>query len=65
MKKAKLREPKLTSIPGWIEIESQGAETKLGTYESLEVRIGSCVICVPPKFDKVSFTEVCKVLLSL
>jgi hypothetical protein len=65
MKKTKRKEPEPMGTPGWIEIEPQGAETKLGTHESLEVRIGSCVINVPPKFDKASFTEVCKVLLSL
>jgi hypothetical protein len=65
MKKAKPQKPETIGSPGWIKIESKGSETEPGIHGSLEVRIGSCVVCVPPKFDKVSFTEVCKVLLSL
>ena len=65
MKKANPKEPKTMNTYGWIEVEPKGPATESGAHESLEVRIGSCVVSVPPKFDRVSFTEVCKALLNL
>ena len=58
MKKANPIDAKAGNSAGWIEVEP-------GTPEPLEVRIGSCVVSVPPVFDKTSLTEICKVLLSL
>ena len=58
MKKANSKDPKAGNSAGWIEVGP-------GMPEALEVRIGSCVVSVPPVFDKASLTEICKVLLSL
>ena len=65
MKKANPKEPGTMNTYDWIEVEPKRSATESGADESLEVRIGSCVVSVPPKFDRVSFTEVCKVLLNL
>ena len=49
----------------WVEVETKGAVKKNDTAESLEIRIGSCIVNVPARFDKTSLAEVCSVLLSL
>ena len=65
MKKIRAKEPEAENLACWIKVESKEAAAQPGIPEPLEVRIGSCVVSVPPSFDKVSLAEVCKVLLSL
>ena len=65
MKKSKPKKPETVNSAGWIEIEPKGVIEPPGSLESLEVRIGSCVVSVSPGFDKPLFVEVCKVLQSL
>ena len=49
----------------WIEVEIQASATRNEMTAPLEVRIGSCVVSVPPGFAKPLFAEVCKMLLIL
>ena len=65
MKKTKPKKPETVNSAGWIEVESKEVVEDPGPLESLEVRIGSCVVSVSPGFDKPLFFDVCKVLLSL
>ena len=65
MKKTRPKESETENSASWIEVAPKKVVVQPGTSEPLEVRIGSCVVSVPPEFDKVSLTEVCKVLLSL
>ena len=65
MNKSRRKEQESIKPPGWFEIETPNTVANPNIQQSLEVRIGSYVVIVPPRFDKTSFSEVCEVLLNL
>jgi hypothetical protein len=53
--------------PEWLEVEPKNRTDPVqpSRKKTLEVRIGACIVNVPSDFDKGSFLEVVRVLLSL
>lgn len=53
--------------PGWLKVEPKNmtSQTQSPRKEAVEVRIGACIVNVPSGFDRNSFLEVVRVLLSL